>query len=44
MVSLQEIRVKIDAIDTELLALLNERMELVKEVGRIKHASADKSI
>ena len=44
MVSLQDIRVKIDAIDTKLLSLLNERMELVKEVGRIKHASADKSI
>ncbi len=44
MSGLGEIRVKIDAIDNKLLALLNERMELVKEVGRIKHASDDKSI
>jgi len=41
---LKEIRVKIDEIDDKLLSLLNARMELVKEVGRIKHASEDKSI
>ncbi len=34
---LQDIRVKIDAIDDKVLELLNSRMELVKEVGRIKH-------
>ncbi|HOI84259.1 MAG TPA: chorismate mutase, partial [Campylobacterales bacterium] len=44
MSGLAEIRVKIDAIDDKLLTLLNERMELVKEVGRIKHSSDDKSI
>jgi chorismate mutase/prephenate dehydratase len=41
---LKEIRAKIDEIDDKLLSLLNARMELVKEVGRIKHASEDKSI
>ncbi|HRF55919.1 MAG TPA: prephenate dehydratase [Campylobacterales bacterium] len=41
---LKDIRVQIDAIDEKLLTLLNARMELVKEVGRIKHASDDKSI
>jgi len=44
MATLAQIRVLIDAIDDKVLALLNERMELVKEVGRIKHASDDKSI
>lgn len=44
MRELKDIRVLIDAIDDKLLSLLNERMELVKEVGRIKHASVDKSI
>ncbi len=44
MSGLGEIRIKIDGIDDKLLMLLNERMELVKEVGRIKHASDDKSI
>jgi len=43
-VKLKDIRVQIDAIDEKLLTLLNARMELVKEVGRIKHASEDKSI
>ena len=38
MISLDEIRVQIDAIDDEMLALLNNRMGLVREVGRIKHA------
>jgi chorismate mutase/prephenate dehydratase len=41
---LKEIRAKIDEIDDKLLSLLNARMELVKEVGKIKHASEDKSI
>ncbi len=44
MADLKEIRVKIDEIDDKLLSLLNARMELVKEVGRIKHAGEDKSI
>ncbi len=34
--TLDEIRVKIDAIDTQLLKLLNERADLVHEVGVIK--------
>jgi len=33
---LEEIRVKIDAIDTQLLELLNQRADLVHEVGEIK--------
>ena len=36
--NLEEVRVKIDAIDRELLRLLNERAELVHIVGQIKHA------
>lgn len=34
--SLQEVRAKIDAIDEQLLRLLNERAEVVHEVGEIK--------
>jgi len=34
--SLEEIRVEIDAIDTQLLELLNQRADLVHEVGEIK--------
>ncbi len=34
--TLQELRQKIDAIDTELLRLLNERADVVHEVGVIK--------
>ena len=37
--SLQDIRDKIDAIDADLLRILNERTRLSKEVGRIKLAS-----
>ncbi|MDB6140494.1 MAG: pheA [Verrucomicrobiaceae bacterium] len=37
--NLEEVRVKIDAIDRELLRLLNERAELVNIVGQIKHAA-----
>lgn len=36
--NLEEVRVKIDAIDRDLLRLLNERAELVHIVGQIKHA------
>lgn len=35
---LKEIRNRIDAVDNELLTLLNTRMELVKEVGILKRA------
>ncbi|MFA7473184.1 MAG: chorismate mutase, partial [Spirosomataceae bacterium] len=35
---LKQIREKIDAIDDELLVLLNKRMELVREVGLLKQA------
>jgi chorismate mutase/prephenate dehydratase len=41
-VDLKEIRNRIDAIDDELLVLLSNRMELVKEVGQLKRA--EKSI
>ncbi len=37
--NLDEVRVKIDAIDRELLRLLNERAVLVNIVGQIKHAA-----
>ena len=37
--NLEEVRVKIDAIDRELLRLLNERAVLVNIVGQIKHAA-----
>lgn len=33
---LQDLRKKIDAIDTQLLELLNARMEIVKEIGILK--------
>lgn len=35
---LKQIRDRIDAVDEELLALLNSRMELVREVGLLKQA------
>lgn len=35
--TLEEVRIKIDAIDKELLRLLNERAECVNVVGEIKH-------
>ena len=34
--SLEEVRIKIDAVDQQLLRLLSERAELVHEVGEIK--------
>ncbi len=37
--NLQDIRKKIDQIDTELLNLLNKRTEMAQEVGKIKKAS-----
>ncbi|MDL5055229.1 chorismate mutase [Oscillatoria laete-virens NRMC-F 0139] len=36
---LKNVREKIDSLDSKLLALLNERVKLVLEVGRIKHVS-----
>ncbi|WP_419763789.1 MAG: chorismate mutase [Arcobacter sp.] len=36
---LQELRDKLDAIDNELLKLINERMELVHQVGELKAKS-----
>lgn len=38
-IDLKEIRKQIDAIDGKLLDLLNQRLQLVLEVGRIKHVS-----
>ena len=37
MKTLDECRIAIDAIDNEVLELLNKRMEVVKRVGEIKH-------
>jgi chorismate mutase len=37
MEKLAECRQKIDILDLELLALLNERTRIVEEIGRIKH-------
>ncbi|MGD0438266.1 MAG: chorismate mutase [Bryobacteraceae bacterium] len=37
MEKLAECRRKIDILDLELLALLNERTRIVEEIGRIKH-------
>ena len=35
---LGECRTRIDAVDLQLLALLNERTRIVEEIGRIKQA------
>jgi chorismate mutase/prephenate dehydratase len=35
--NLQDVRIKIDAIDQELVRLLNERADMVNLVGEIKH-------
>jgi chorismate mutase-like protein len=37
MEKLAECRKKIDVLDLKLLALLNERTQIVEEIGRIKH-------
>ena len=34
--SLEEQRIKIDAIDTDIIRLLNERADIVHEIGVIK--------
>lgn len=36
MEQLADCRVRIDAVDLKILALLNERTEIVEEIGRIK--------
>lgn len=36
MADLNELRKKIDSVDEEILALLNKRMSIVKEVGQLK--------
>ena len=36
---LQQLRSKIDEIDTRLVRLLNERTKLVLDIGKAKHAS-----
>ena len=38
MERLGECRKRIDAVDLQLLALLNERTKIVEEIGRIKQA------
>jgi chorismate mutase-like protein len=37
--TLEDVRVQIDAVDRQLVRLLNQRAELVNEVGKIKHAA-----
>ena len=36
--NIEELRSKIDKIDTQLLKLLNQRMRIVFDVGKIKNA------
>jgi chorismate mutase-like protein len=36
--ALAECRERIDVLDREILALINERTRIVQEIGRIKHA------
>lgn len=40
MEQLADCRVRIDAVDLKILALLNERTEIVEEIGRIKQRLA----
>ena len=37
--NIEELRTKIDKIDSEILKLLNDRMNVVHEIGVIKSAS-----
>ena len=37
--NIEELRIKIDKIDSEILKLLNERMDVVHQVGIIKSAA-----
>ena len=39
LVELQDLRNRIDTLDDQLLAILNERMELVQKVGELKRSS-----
>ena len=39
MNSIDDLRIKIDNIDDEILTLLNKRMEFVKEIGEIKQST-----
>ena len=43
-VVLAPLRVRIDAIDREIVALLNERAEIALEIGRVKDASGGRAI
>jgi chorismate mutase/prephenate dehydratase len=43
-VTLAPLRVRIDAIDREIVALLNERAEIALEIGRVKDASGGRAI
>ena len=36
--NIKELRTKIDKIDSDILELLNERMDMVHEIGLIKSA------
>jgi len=38
-ITLDELRIKIDQIDNQLLELLNERMEVVRQVGELKRST-----
>ena len=42
--ALAPLRVRIDAIDREIVALLNERAEIALEIGRVKDASGGRAI
>jgi chorismate mutase / prephenate dehydratase len=41
---LARLRRRIDALDRRIVALLNERAELGREVGRAKHAAGRRSV
>ncbi|MEI8335218.1 MAG: chorismate mutase [Chloroflexota bacterium] len=42
--ALAPLRVRIDAIDHEIVALLNERAEIALEIGRVKEATGRRAI
>ena len=42
--SLEDLRIQIDAIDTQIIRLLNERSDVVHEIGVIKKREGDKVI
>ena len=39
---LEELRISIDKIDSQLVKFLNDRMEIVEEVGKLKRSSKSK--